>query len=127
MLLLRALEDPRGFGGMNVQLPPDALGMIARFANGDARTALSVLEMAVLNGESGEGSVQVSMEMLEPVSYTHLDVYKRQGPRDARRYPGRHRRKRRYRDCWWSALNARTAPCRAGPLPRAACAASRCV
>lgn len=79
MLLRRALEDPRGFDGMNVQLPPDALGMIARFANGDARTALSVLEMAVLNGESAEGSVQVSMEMLEQCLSRKSLLYDKKG------------------------------------------------
>ena len=78
-LLRRALEDPRGFGGMNVQLPPDALGMIARFANGDARAALSVLEMAVLNGESAEGSVQVSMEMLEQCLSRKSLLYDKKG------------------------------------------------
>ena len=36
LLLRRALKDPRGFGDTEVQLPPDALEMIARFANGDA-------------------------------------------------------------------------------------------
>ena len=79
LLLRRALEDPRGFGGMNVQLPPDALGMIARFANGDARAALSVLEMAVLNGESAEGSVQVSMEMLEQCLSRKSLLYDKKG------------------------------------------------
>ena len=79
LLLRRALEDPRGFGGMNVQLPSDALGMIARFANGDARAALSVLEMAVLNGESAEGSVQVSMEMLEQCLSRKSLLYDKKG------------------------------------------------
>ena len=32
LLLRRALKDPRGFGGTEVHLPPDALEMIARFA-----------------------------------------------------------------------------------------------
>ena len=48
-LLSRALTDPRGFGGQNIRMEDDALTMIASFANGDARMALSTLEMAVLN------------------------------------------------------------------------------
>ena len=64
-LLKRALTDPRGFGGQAVLLPENALGIIAAFANGDARTALSVLEMVVLNGDLGEGGVTVTKEMLE--------------------------------------------------------------
>ena len=79
LLLRRALEDPRGFGDTDVQLPPDALGMIARFANGDARAALSVLEMSVLNGESAEGSVQVSMEMLEQCLSRKSLLYDKKG------------------------------------------------
>lgn len=50
-LLSRALTDPRGFGGQNIRMEDDALTMIASFANGDARMALSTLEMAVLNGD----------------------------------------------------------------------------
>ena len=50
-LLSRALTDPRGFGGQNIRMEDDALTMIANFANGDARMALSTLEMAVLNGD----------------------------------------------------------------------------
>ncbi|MCI8631436.1 MAG: AAA family ATPase, partial [Firmicutes bacterium] len=50
LLLSRALKDERGFGSQNVNITDDAVGMIAAFANGDARTALSTLEMVVLNG-----------------------------------------------------------------------------
>ena len=57
-LLRRALVDPRGFGGQHIQAPAEVLGLIARFANGDARTALSTLEMAVLNGRV-EGEVTI--------------------------------------------------------------------
>ena len=42
------------------------LETIAVFANGDARTALSTLEMVILNGEMDDnGSITVSMETLE--------------------------------------------------------------
>ena len=50
-LLKRALADPRGFGGQRVVAGEEILRAIAEFANGDARIALSTLEMAVLNGE----------------------------------------------------------------------------
>ena len=62
-LLKHALEDPRGFGGQRIEIPEDMLRRIAVFANGDARTALSTLEMAVLNGElDADGSVKVTEE-----------------------------------------------------------------
>ncbi|MCB6200889.1 replication-associated recombination protein A [Extibacter muris] len=50
-LLCHALASPSGFGNLDVDISEDSLRMIAGFANGDARTALNTLEMAVLNGE----------------------------------------------------------------------------
>ncbi|MBQ4307099.1 MAG: replication-associated recombination protein A [Lachnospiraceae bacterium] len=50
-LLERALADPRGFGGQRVRIDGAKLHQIAAFANGDARMALSTLEMVVLNSE----------------------------------------------------------------------------
>ena len=47
-LLRRALQDPRGFGGQKIVISDEMLGMIAVFANGDARTALGTLEMVCL-------------------------------------------------------------------------------
>jgi putative ATPase len=52
-LLKRALTDSRGFGGKQINITDELLGMIAGFADGDARAALGVLEMAVINGELG--------------------------------------------------------------------------
>ena len=64
-LLRHALDDPRGFGGQAVDMPVDMLRRIAVFSNGDARTALSTLEMAVLNGElDADGGVRVTEETL---------------------------------------------------------------
>ncbi len=65
-LLARAMSDPRGFGGQDVRLPEGMLEKIARFANGDARTALSTLEMTVLNGElDADGHITVTEDALE--------------------------------------------------------------
>lgn len=64
-LLERALHDPRGFGDRRVHAPEDLLDLIANFANGDARTALSTLEMVVLNGETEGDRVTVTREILE--------------------------------------------------------------
>ena len=73
-LLTRALHDSRGFGNIRVNIAPEMLGAIASFANGDARTALSTLEMVVLNGETSDsstgdegGAVTVTEETLEMV------------------------------------------------------------
>lgn len=64
-LLSRALTDPRGFGAQKIQIEPDMLEAIANFANGDARTALSTLEMLVLNSDTDGKTVTVTRETLE--------------------------------------------------------------
>ena len=64
-LLRRALTDARGFGGQQVQVDDDTLGMIARFANGDGRTALNTLEMAVLNGRREGDKTVVERSLVE--------------------------------------------------------------
>ena len=64
-LLDRALASPEGFGGQKVDIGEDALQLIARFANGDARGALSILEMAVLNGEFDGETTTVTRQSVE--------------------------------------------------------------
>ena len=64
-LLRRAIEDERGFGNMKVVLEDGMLEAIATFANGDARNALSTLEMVILNGETEGDTVTVRKETLE--------------------------------------------------------------
>ena len=64
-LLSHALTDPRGFGGQTIHIEPDMLEAIANFANGDARTALSTLEMLVLNSDIDGKIVTVTRETLE--------------------------------------------------------------
>ena len=63
-LLSRALHDPRGFGGQKVVISRDMLELIANFANGDARSALSTLEMVVLNGDTDGDTVTVTEDTL---------------------------------------------------------------
>ena len=64
-LLRHALESPAGFGGQNVKITDNAVRAVAAFANGDARTALNTLEMAVLNGEISAEGITVTDEGLE--------------------------------------------------------------
>ncbi|MBQ4288957.1 MAG: replication-associated recombination protein A [Clostridia bacterium] len=64
-LLKRAIESKDGFGDMDVQISDDDLYVIANFANGDARTALSTLEMVILNGDLKGTSVVVSKDIIE--------------------------------------------------------------
>ena len=65
-LLSRAMTDSRGFGGQDIDYSKNLLWQIAGFANGDARTALSTLDMVVTNGELDEnGTLHVTQEILE--------------------------------------------------------------
>lgn len=64
VLLRHALEDTRGFGGESISISEELLSAIAHFANGDARTALNTLEMAVLNGERTSEGVTVEADIL---------------------------------------------------------------
>lgn len=56
-LLLHAIKSPKGFGTMDISVTDTQLSAIARFANGDARTALNILEMAISNGEINKDAV----------------------------------------------------------------------
>ena len=61
-LLRRALKDPRAFGGKRVEMSDDLVKAIATFANGDARSAISTLEMVVLNSEEADGAISVTAD-----------------------------------------------------------------
>ena len=78
-LLQRAVTDPRGFGNMNVKADEECLKMIAVFANGDARSALSTLEMAVLNGDEDENGITVTLETVESCTSRKSLLYDKTG------------------------------------------------
>ena len=78
-LLKRALTDARGFGGQNVKISDDLLEAIANFANGDARGALSTLEMAVLNGVTDGDGVTVTEEIVEQCTSRKSLLYDKKG------------------------------------------------
>ena len=63
-LIRRALADERGFGRQRIRIGDDEIKAIAEFADGDARGALSTLEMAVLNGETDGEDIRVTRETL---------------------------------------------------------------
>lgn len=79
-LLKRALTDVKGFGAQQINIDADLLEMIAVFANGDARTALSTLEMAVLNGDTdSSGTTTVTRETLEQCTSKKSLLYDKTG------------------------------------------------
>lgn len=64
-LLHHALKSRDGLGDQKIGIEEDSLNAIARFAGGDARTALNTLEMAVLNGEISAKETTVTKAVLE--------------------------------------------------------------
>ena len=78
-LLSRALTDERGFGDRKVDMEPELLEAIAGFANGDARMALSTLEMAVLNGDTDGETIRVTEETLEQCTSKKSLLYDKKG------------------------------------------------
>ena len=79
VLLRRAIDSPKGFGSQKVVISDDVLHMIAVFANGDARTALSTLEMAVLNGDYDEGTTTVTVDTVEQCTSKKSLLYDKTG------------------------------------------------
>ena len=69
-IVQRALDDPeRGLGAAGLEVADDAVEAIARHANGDARVALNLLELAatLALGRAGEGaglSARIDRELL---------------------------------------------------------------
>jgi putative ATPase len=67
LLVQRALSDEeRGLGRMRLAIDPDALEWIAAQADGDARRALTVLEVAALHvGAGGRITLEVARESMQ--------------------------------------------------------------
>lgn len=79
-LIERALKDSRGFGDQDIDIAPDIINTIAEFSNGDARSALSTLEMAVLNGDVDEkGKITVTRETVEQCTQKKSLLYDKTG------------------------------------------------
>ncbi len=79
LLLKKAISDKRGFGGMKIKISKQVLETIATFSNGDARGALSTLEMVVLNGDRQDGTITVSKEIVEQVTSKKSFLYDKKG------------------------------------------------
>lgn len=78
-LLRNAVCDERGFGRQKIEISDDVIETIANFANGDARSALSTLEMAVLNGETEGDTVRVTRETVEQCTSKKSLLYDKTG------------------------------------------------
>ncbi len=78
-ILKNAIRDPRGLGDWQIEISDDLLELIANYANGDARTALNTLEMAVLNGEGNGRQSKVTRETIEQCIQQKSILYDKKG------------------------------------------------
>lgn len=78
-ILQRALKDPRGFGSEAVHMDEELLSMVGEFSNGDARSALSTLEMVVLNGEQRPDGIYVTRDTVEQCTSKKSLLYDKHG------------------------------------------------
>lgn len=76
-----ALQDvERGLGSYRVQMHQDALNHIVHVANGDARTALNAVELAVLTtAPDQEGIRQITLEVAEESIQKRAVMYDKSG------------------------------------------------
>ena len=78
-LLRRAVGSPEAFGDQKIVISDELLRMIALFSNGDARNALSTLEMAVLNGDTEGNITTVTAETIEQCTSRKSLLYDKSG------------------------------------------------
>ncbi|WP_342432417.1 replication-associated recombination protein A [Neobacillus sp. FSL H8-0543] len=73
--LLRAIEDPeRGYGRLRVKISEEALNHFAQASNGDVRSSLNALELAILSTDTADNEVipidlQTAEECMQKKSY----------------------------------------------------------
>jgi putative ATPase len=80
-VLQRAVADAeRGLGALQADLSDDALGYLARTSDGDARTALNVLELAVTTtAPSPDGRRRVDLALMQEAFARKALLYDRAG------------------------------------------------
>ncbi len=76
-----AISDPeRGYGKLAVQIAPEALDHLVNVANGDARTLLNALELAVTTTPPGvDGRIAIDMAVAEESIQARAVLYDREG------------------------------------------------
>ncbi len=78
-LLRRAITSKDGFGDQNIKIDDQILTDIAVFSNGDARNALSTLEILISNSDKQGDKIIVKREMLEQITSKKTFLYDKKG------------------------------------------------
>ena len=64
-VLKRAIKDERGFGNEKIKISEENLKIIAKLAAGDARNALTTLEVIVTNAKKENGIIKITKTVIE--------------------------------------------------------------
>lgn len=80
-LLLRAVHDKaKGMGAYNAEIDEDALEFLSDMANGDARSALTAIELGVLTTEPAEdGKIHITLEVASECIQKRVVKYDKSG------------------------------------------------
>lgn len=79
-LLLHAINDPKGFGNQKIDISEENLRVIAAFANGDARSALTSLDIIITNAEvSLDNTIKITKELIEECLSKKTLLYDKKG------------------------------------------------
>jgi putative ATPase len=79
-ILARAVRDPdRGLGSEPVQIDDDALKAMAIYANGDARTALNLLELGVAGAPIVDGARRIDRARVDQTIQRRALLYDKSG------------------------------------------------
>lgn len=79
-ILKNALNSPEGLANFNVEIEDSTLMKIAEISNGDVRTALNGLEVAVLTTEIGvDGKITITDDIMKESVQTRKAVFDKNG------------------------------------------------
>lgn len=80
-VLIRALHDKeRGLGNFNIEIDDHCLNFLSEGCNGDIRTALNALELAVLSTEANhDGVIELNLDVLKECMHKKSVAYDKNG------------------------------------------------
>ena len=79
-ILKNALKNPEGLGNYNIKIEDTTLMKIAEVSNGDVRTALNGLEIAVLTTEmNSDGKIEITDEIMKESIQKRKAVFDKNG------------------------------------------------
>lgn len=78
-LLKNAITSKKGLQALHINIEDTLLHAIAKFSNGDARTALNILEMAAYNGIEKDNTITINKQLLEQCISRKSLLYDKKG------------------------------------------------